>query len=141
MCDHVDTVWERVRSPSSTSPRLDSLNLLRNIAKCIRVGTRYSSTMLFASHIFATTCLTILRTCSPMSYIVECSVAKLKLVNSMVSDFFFPQPGGVESHIYQLSTVRSLCLCHERVLIPSRNSSTVATKSSSLLMHIKVELA
>lgn len=22
----------------------------------------------------------------------------------MVSDFFFPQPGGVESHIYQLST-------------------------------------
>jgi hypothetical protein len=24
----------------------------------------------------------------------------------MVSDFFYPQPGGVESHIYQLSTVR-----------------------------------
>jgi phosphatidylinositol glycan class A protein len=23
---------------------------------------------------------------------------------AMVSDFFFPQPGGVESHIYQLST-------------------------------------
>ncbi|KMP07152.1 phosphatidylinositol:UDP-GlcNAc transferase PIG-A [Coccidioides immitis H538.4] len=23
---------------------------------------------------------------------------------AMISDFFFPQPGGVESHIYQLST-------------------------------------
>lgn len=23
----------------------------------------------------------------------------------MISDFFYPQPGGVESHIYQLSTV------------------------------------
>lgn len=25
---------------------------------------------------------------------------------SMISDFFYPQPGGVESHIYQLSSVR-----------------------------------
>jgi len=24
----------------------------------------------------------------------------------MISDFFYPQPGGVESHIYQLSSVR-----------------------------------
>ena len=33
----------------------------------------------------------------------------------MVSDFFFPQPGGVESHIYQLSTVSaSLCSYHPR---------------------------
>jgi len=27
---------------------------------------------------------------------------------SMISDFFYPQPGGVESHIYQLSTVSIL---------------------------------
>jgi hypothetical protein len=26
-------------------------------------------------------------------------------VRSMISDFFYPQPGGVESHIYQLSSV------------------------------------
>jgi hypothetical protein len=28
----------------------------------------------------------------------------------MISDFFYPQPGGVESHIYQLSSVRDLTL-------------------------------
>jgi hypothetical protein len=27
---------------------------------------------------------------------------------SMISDFFYPQPGGVESHIYQLSSVGDL---------------------------------
>jgi hypothetical protein len=29
-------------------------------------------------------------------------------VYSMISDFFYPQPGGVESHIYQLSSVCEL---------------------------------
>jgi len=29
----------------------------------------------------------------------------------MISDFFYPQPGGVESHMYQLSTVSPQPLC------------------------------
>lgn len=53
---------------------------------------------------------------------------------SMVSDFFFPQPGGVESHIYQVSTVCTRqALTIEQNLpdsFPSRNSSIVDTKSS-----------
>jgi hypothetical protein len=30
----------------------------------------------------------------------------------MISDFFYPQPGGVESHIYQLSSVSDLLFDH-----------------------------
>jgi hypothetical protein len=30
----------------------------------------------------------------------------------MISDFFYPQPGGVESHIYQLSSVGDLLFDH-----------------------------
>lgn len=34
----------------------------------------------------------------------------------MVSDFFYPQPGGVESHIYQLSSVCSSCRSPSAIL-------------------------
>ena len=37
---------------------------------------------------------------------------RLLMSCSMISDFFYPQPGGVESHIYQLSTVRVCPLPH-----------------------------
>lgn len=65
---------------------------------------------------------------------------------SMISDFFYPQPGGVESHIYQLSSVRSTPqarhalldhlryrLLHRLANIDSMNRSwsTAATMSSS----------
>jgi len=47
---------------------------------------------------------------------------------SMVSDFFFPQPGGVESHIYQLSTVCILSMIQCNILNNGRNSLIVVIK-------------
>src|SRR5690606_32896425 len=38
-------------------------------------------------------------------------------LSRMASDFFYPQPGGVESHIYQLSSVCHHWL-HLRQLVP-----------------------
>jgi hypothetical protein len=40
---------------------------------------------------------------------------------SMISDFFYPQPGGVESHIYQLSSVGRDLLFHDSTSILRKN--------------------
>ena len=59
----------------------------------------------------------------------------------MVSDFFFPQPGGVESHIYQLSSASYARLCYSTMPVTDSRTETDRSRSQSHNYHTRIRLS